>query len=834
MRKNGKWIDNIVLAVVLTGSMALAQTPETAQKDPAQPPQVRCTGKVVDGQGQPLAGAQVELHNLSLDENVYSIEVKKAKEAITGNDGAFSFATAREESNQAGQSVILAQKEGFSIGWANWYRRDNLETTITLGQPADLAGRVVDEAGQPVAGAQVGIAFLLVNVNNEPRYMIQKISKKLLTAVTDPEGGFVFKRLPAEATAEFAVEKAGRATVNTFQPGNNQGNVLQFKPGQKDIKIVQPLEAIIEGQVVEKDGGKPAAGIRLAARQEQNMTPFGPDPVLSDAEGRFRLNGLTAGPWTLSIAPSKEALTEWVGVPVEVIAEAGKTSEGVKIELSKGGVIEVKVTDERTKQPVPKANVVIDPAEGGRSLYILSGPQGLARLRVLPGQYRLSGVYMQGGGIMQQDEAITVEDGKTASLECELAGPTMIAGVVKDEAGQPVEGAQVNVYPMGRKETLTDKEGRYEVEWNPGEWGGNQPTVYYLVARHKQRNLAGAVEIQKDTKTADLTLKPGIIFSGKVVDPNGQALAKAAITVMLRAGSWGAILRRETCSTGEEGTFEVQAIPAEMKYQLYATAEGYGNTLKEVHAKEAVNGRLDAGTLVLKPANLTLTGVVVDAEDKPVAGADIYGQGDGQPDLHNIKTDEQGKFTLKVCEGKLNIQAHVQGAKRLRGNIETEGGVAEVKIVVSESSSGGQRFVPKEPASLVGKPLPDMAALSLAVDPVATKDHPVLLCFCDMNQRPSRHCVQELVKKVDELKTKGVFVALVQAEPMEQKDLDQWITKYQIPFPCGLMKDQPDKTKFAWGIKALPWLLLTDKQHMVQAEGFAIDKLAEEVGEIPD
>lgn len=417
MRKNGKWIGNIILAVVLTGSVALAQTQEAAQKDPAQPPQVRCTGKVVDGQGQPLAGAQVELYRIILvDENTYSFEVEKTKEAISGNDGAFSFETVQEENSQANQSVILAQKDGFSIGWANWIRRDNLETTITLGQPADLAGRVVDEADQPVAGAQVGIAFLLVNVNNEPRYMIQKVSRKLLTAVTDPEGGFVFKRLPAEATAEFAVEKTGRATVNTFQPGNYQGNVLQFKPGQKDIKIVQPLEAIIEGQVVEKDSGKPAGGIRLAARQKQSSAPFSPDPVLSDTEGRFRLNGLIAGPWTLSITGPKEGLAEWVIAPVEVIAEAGKTSEEVKIELVKGGIIEITVKDEESKQPVEKATVIIRPAEGGQSFSMRSDSQGLARQRMLPGSYRLSGVYMQGGGGMQQrDEAITVEEGENGT-----------------------------------------------------------------------------------------------------------------------------------------------------------------------------------------------------------------------------------------------------------------------------------------------------------------------------------------------------------------------------------------------------------------------------------
>jgi len=136
--------------------------------------------------------------------------------------------------------------------------------------------------------------------------------------------------------------------------------------------------------------------------------------------------------------------------------------------------------------------------------------------------------------------------------------------------------------------------------------------------------------------------------------------------------------------------------------------------------------------------------------------------------------------------------------------------------------------------SLLGKTLPETESLNLSVEPNEKKDRPVLVCFCDLNQRPSRHYVEELVKKAGELKTKDVVVTLVQAEPMEQKDLDEWIAKYQIPFAVGVLKDRPDKTKFAWGVKALPWLILTDRQQVVRAEGFAIDKLAEEIGKIPN
>jgi hypothetical protein len=29
-----------------------------------------------------------------------------------------------------------------------------------------------------------------------------------------------------------------------------------------------------------------------------------------------------------------------------------------------------------------------------------------------------------------------------------------------------------------------------------------------------------------------------------------------------------------------------------------------------------------------------------------------------------------------------------------------------------------------------------------------------------------------------------------------------------------------EKTRFAWGVKSLPWLILTDRKHIVSSDGF--------------
>jgi len=41
-----------------------------------------------------------------------------------------------------------------------------------------------------------------------------------------------------------------------------------------------------------------------------------------------------------------------------------------------------------------------------------------------------------------------------------------------------------------------------------------------------------------------------------------------------------------------------------------------------------------------------------------------------------------------------------------------------------------------------------------------------------------------------------------------------------------------EKTKFTWGVCSLPWLILTDSDHTVCAEGFDLAELDEKIGTI--
>ncbi len=138
-------------------------------------------------------------------------------------------------------------------------------------------------------------------------------------------------------------------------------------------------------------------------------------------------------------------------------------------------------------------------------------------------------------------------------------------------------------------------------------------------------------------------------------------------------------------------------------------------------------------------------------------------------------------------------------------------------------------YRPKNPQSLLGKLLPSLEDFGLRLSQVRDSNNTIVICFWDMEQRPSRHCITQLAKQADQLKEKGMTVVAVQASKVDENTLNEWVKKNNIPFPVGMVQGDEEKTRFAWGVKALPWLILTDRRHVVVAEGFALTELENKI-----
>jgi hypothetical protein len=135
--------------------------------------------------------------------------------------------------------------------------------------------------------------------------------------------------------------------------------------------------------------------------------------------------------------------------------------------------------------------------------------------------------------------------------------------------------------------------------------------------------------------------------------------------------------------------------------------------------------------------------------------------------------------------------------------------------------------------SLVGQPLRGLDGIGISLPAGQVKGKRVLLCFFDWEQRPSRNGVLQLAQQAQPLLEKGIIVAAVHVSKDTAAGLQKWAADNKLPFPVGTIQGDREEVSFAWSIQSLPWLILTDANHTVTAEGFAPAELEKKVAETP-
>jgi len=155
-------------------------------------------------------------------------------------------------------------------------------------------------------------------------------------------------------------------------------------------------------------------------------------------------------------------------------------------------------------------------------------------------------------------------------------GPYTLSGTVRDEAGAPVQGADVYVGYDARRpgfgEGETDLQGRYVVS---GLFAGKQPV---LVSKPGYLRILEDVEIQDGT-VKDFALRPGVRVSGKTLEAGVGGLNGVTITVV--SGPNAGV---ETTSTGPvDGSFQLPPVlPGD--FTIRASKAGYDSVDRSVHA----------------------------------------------------------------------------------------------------------------------------------------------------------------------------------------------------------------------------------------------------------
>jgi hypothetical protein len=135
---------------------------------------------------------------------------------------------------------------------------------------------------------------------------------------------------------------------------------------------------------------------------------------------------------------------------------------------------------------------------------------------------------------------------------------------------------------------------------------------------------------------------------------------------------------------------------------------------------------------------------------------------------------------------------------------------------------------------LPGESVPGLEGIKIDFNTEQAKDRKMLVCFFDMNQRPSRRSILQIAEQSEKLKQKNIIVIIVQASEVDKNSLDEWLKENDITFATGMIQDKAEQIRFNWGVKSLPWLILTDRNHVVKAEGIDINGIDEKIGELTD
>jgi len=733
----------------------------------------------------------------------------------TAADGRFKLEI---ESLSQYDTFIVARKPGLAMAWDGLnYSRNTLGQGVfllVLEKPCSQTGRVVDALGRPVIGATVQVlpkTSYMDRLSQRPMFG----PRDWFSCQTDDEGLFLFANLTADVTSDFWVTKQNSLCTQIFT--THTQNCCGFEIDRSDINLVVARTYPVRGRVA-GEGDLPVTGVTVRMlykrESEQIMNRYRPMHATTNAQGEFEFQNVPEGENQIQLATSSETVADWVSHP-RFVTSGEFNQDHVSVEVEKGGVLEVLARDATTEETLSDMTVSVGMTRA------TTDDQGKARIRVLPGEHNIS-VRGAGYSSTRTNEPVVVKTGETTTkaMLLDQDKASRLTGQVRDGQGQAVPGVMVVAHPFGDRAS-TDSQGRFDCSFDLQR----SDSGLYIIARDIKRSMAAILLTKVFDEPMSLTLAPALRVRGKVTDPNGSGIPAARVSLCFHYSNCLSSFGNETL-TDSQGQFEIRAVPQAGKdydYRISVHASGYA---PQTYSRVTIEGEpgqvVEIDPVVLLPANLSVSGVVVDANGMPAPRVIMFLRGDkltDQPDKATA-TDEQGRFRFtRIAEGPLRIQLNFSSSPAGNGTLKCQAGDQDVKGIL------GQTVVHESFKTLKGKPLPDLT--QLVPDEIKTDltGKSVVLVFWDMEQRPSRRALTQLARQNEAMTQKNLVVIAVDISGTASEDLKTWKTDYDIPFTVAPIKGDFEETKLDWGVKSLPWLILTNKKHVVTGEGLSIEEV---------
>jgi hypothetical protein len=321
-------------------------------------------GRVVDGEGKPVAGAEVRLLGAAGEAALVPIADRFTSDAA----GAFRFAAPEG-------AVLEARKPGFLPGRAEVSTLAMLNGRVVVelgpahaatGERGPIAGRVVAKGGGPIAGA-------LVVAEGERRFGADIPAAQ---AVTEADGSFALRELDP-----------GSYRITARAEGRAPGSVRRVEPGTRDVVVELASGGRLRGCVRAASSGAPVAPFTVLVFERRSALRLVPQRSRSviDAGGCYALDDLEPGPAVAVIsapgfAPSPELAVEIPPPPGEAVRDAA---------LEAGGRLSGVVLDDGSGAPIAGARLGV---EGALSSAASTFPVLSEAVTAADGRFELGGL----------------------------------------------------------------------------------------------------------------------------------------------------------------------------------------------------------------------------------------------------------------------------------------------------------------------------------------------------------------------------------------------------------------------------------------------------------
>ena len=610
----------------------------------ADPVRIRLTeglqarGRVVDTDGSPVAGAEVNLRWPEEKPPRFASrrDTDAAEPVATDDQGAFVIAG------------VKTGEYGLRVSHADYVSPGDVPIEVpegrgevdlgefTLVPGAEILGVVVDPDQEPVEGALVRFDEF------DPER----------TATTDTEGSFTLAGLPHEQV-DFTVEAEGYPTlaIRGARPATGEPMLIQLLRG-----------ASLSGRVLTAAGAA-AVGARIYLepdiRTRMRGRIFSSEDMRSrtDGEGRFVFEHLLPGTWSLEASAGSEAgRTD----PLQLVSGSERT---IELHLHAQEQLTVIVTA-ASGEPVTEAQVRLEPKDATQSRdFDITDGGGRARLEVRAGPATLTVEHPEH---LDEKREIVVQPGSN-ELAVQLQPGGEIDGFVRSASGAPAsatveahpeESANTDIgmraYAHPPTKTAADANGFFRLT-------GLEKGRYFLIARAAGYPESGPEEpIDVDARgvaRVEIVLASGGSLRGAVTGLGPADLAQVTITAT-RQAQW----QRATPDT--QGSFTIENLAPGTWQVVARRGDSYAGrsvqrtvTITAAGAEEFVELPFDQG--------LRLTGQLL-AAGAPLVGGQVLAHRQGHEDPRYAEIDQQGRFEM---DG-LQPGAYRIGVSRPYGGLE--------------------------------------------------------------------------------------------------------------------------------------------------------------------